>query len=79
MRVDEFDFELPPERIALRPVKPRDASRLLVVRPYGLDDRLVRELPSLLGAGDILVFNDTKVLAAALKGERQGAREGDRN
>ena len=71
MRVDEFDFELPPERIALRPVKPRDASRLLVVRQYGLDDHLVRELPSLLGPGDVLVFNDTKVLAAALKGERQ--------
>ena len=72
MRVDDFDFELPPDRVALRPVRPRDAARLLVVRPGGLEDRRVRELPSLLEPGDLLVFNDTKVVPAALTGERRG-------
>lgn len=73
MRTDLFDFDLPPERIALRPVSPRDAARLLVVRPGpGLDDRLVRDLPSFLRAGDQLVVNDTKVIAAQLTGRRLG-------
>ena len=61
MRVDDFDFELPPERIALRPARPRDAARLLVVRPHGaplpgevLEDRGVRDLPMLLEPGDAL-------------------------
>ena len=75
MRVDLFDFELPQERIALRPVEPRDASRLLVVRPgETLDDRAVRDLPSLLAPGDLVVFNDTKVIPAQLRGMR---RRGD--
>lgn len=72
MRVDLFDFDLPEERIALRPASPRDEARLAVVRPgEGNDDRIVRDLPSLLKAGDVLVFNDTKVLPAQLKGVRR--------
>jgi len=72
MRVADFDFELPPDRIALRPASPRDAARLLVVRPESLADRIVRDLPQLLRAGDVLVFNDTKVIPAALAGHRIG-------
>jgi S-adenosylmethionine:tRNA ribosyltransferase-isomerase len=75
MRTDLFDFELPPERIALRPAVPRDAARLLVVRPGAtpeLEDRSVRDLPDLLETGDALVVNDTKVIAARLKGRRIG-------
>jgi S-adenosylmethionine:tRNA ribosyltransferase-isomerase len=75
MRTDLFDFELPPERIALRPVSPRDAARLLVVRPGGapeLDDCSVRDLPDLLRPGDALVVNDTKVIPARLRGRRIG-------
>ncbi|RUW35099.1 MULTISPECIES: tRNA preQ1(34) S-adenosylmethionine ribosyltransferase-isomerase QueA [unclassified Mesorhizobium] len=72
MRVDLFDFELPEARIALRPAEPRDSARMLVVRPgQGLDDRIVRDLPSLLKDGDVLVFNDTKVIPAQLKGIRK--------
>ena len=70
MRVDLFDFELPDERIALKPVSPRDAARLLVVRPPGLADWSVRDLPGLLKPGDALVFNDTRVIPAALAGLR---------
>ena len=75
MRVDLFDFDLPEERIALRPANPRDAAKLLVVRPQGMfEDRVVRDLPSLLDPGDLLVFNDTKVIPAQLAGIR---RRGD--
>lgn len=73
MRVDMFDFELPNERIALRPARPRDAARMLVVRPDGpvnLGDHGVRDLPNLLSPGDALVFNDTKVIPAQLEGKR---------
>ena len=107
MRTDLFDFDLPDDRIALQPVSPRDAARLLVVRPARrvfdrtwarkegiaehptsgvpppltpphqgeghppeLDDRLFRDLPDLLRPGDALVFNDTRVIRAALTGER---------
>ncbi|MBV8837021.1 MAG: tRNA preQ1(34) S-adenosylmethionine ribosyltransferase-isomerase QueA [Alphaproteobacteria bacterium] len=72
MRTDLFDFVLPPERIALRPARPRDAARLLVVRPEKLEDRLVRDLPELLAPGDQLVVNDTRVIAASLSGRRIG-------
>ena len=73
MRTSLFDFNLPPDRIALRPASPRDAARLLVVRPGGvLADRGVRDLPELLRAGDALVVNDTKVIPARLKGRRIG-------
>jgi S-adenosylmethionine:tRNA ribosyltransferase-isomerase len=73
MRTDLFDFDLPSDRIAIRPVVPRDAARLLVVRPGGaLEDSLVRDLPDLLNPGDALVINDTKVIAARLVGRRLG-------
>ncbi len=72
MRVADFDFELPEERIALRPANPRDAAKLLVVRPDALCDHIVRELPGLLEAGDVLIFNKTKVIPAALTGQRIG-------
>lgn len=72
MRVSDFDFDLPAERIALRPASPRDTSKLLVVRPAGREDRVFRELPDLLRAGDVLVFNNTRVIPAALSGHRIG-------
>ena len=71
MRVCDFDFELPPERIALRPMVPREAAKLLVVGA-GLRDLTVADLPTQLRAGDVLVFNDTRVIAAALAGVRLG-------
>ena len=77
MRVDLFDFDLPPENIALRPARPRDAARLLVVPGEGpFADRVVRELPEQLRAGDVLVFNDTRVIPAQLEGRRGAARIG---
>ncbi len=77
MKVDLFDFELPPERIALRPARPRDAARMLVVPKEGpFEDRGVRDLPNLLRADDILVFNDTRVIPAQLEGRRGQARIG---
>jgi len=77
MRVDLFDFDLPQENIALRPAKPRDAARMLVVRgPQELEDSHVRDLPGLLTAGDVLVFNDTRVIPAQLEGLRGEARIG---
>jgi S-adenosylmethionine:tRNA ribosyltransferase-isomerase len=73
MRTDLFDFTLPPERIALRPVRPRDAARLLVVRPdRAPEDRIVCDLPDLLAPGDQLVVNDTRVIPARLAGRRIG-------
>ncbi|MFQ5347841.1 MAG: tRNA preQ1(34) S-adenosylmethionine ribosyltransferase-isomerase QueA [Rhodothalassiaceae bacterium] len=74
MEIADFDFDLPPQRIALRPVRPRDAARLLVVRPEGVEDRHVRDLPELLRPGDILVTNDTRVIPARLSGRRGAAR-----
>lgn len=77
MRVDLFDFELPPERIALRPVVPRDAARMLCVDgARGLSDMSVRDLPSLLRKGDCLIFNDTRVIPAQLQGRRGEASIG---
>jgi S-adenosylmethionine:tRNA ribosyltransferase-isomerase len=76
MRVDLFDFDLPPERIALRPVSPRDAARMLVVKSGLIDDAVIRDLPSQLRAGDCLVFNDTRVIPAQLEGRRGEARIG---
>ncbi len=73
MRVDAFDFELPPENIALRPAVPRESARLLLVKPgEALADHTVGALPDLLEPGDVLVFNDTKVIPAALEGVRWG-------
>ncbi|HEY8277276.1 MAG TPA: tRNA preQ1(34) S-adenosylmethionine ribosyltransferase-isomerase QueA [Methyloceanibacter sp.] len=77
MRVDEFDYDLPEQLIALRPASPRDASRLLVVEPGAearFVDRMISDLPGLLSPGDALIFNDTRVIPAELKGTRQ--REG---
>jgi len=76
MRVDLFDFDLPPERIALRPARPRDSARLLLVDGQRLADRLVLDLPDLLCPGDVLVFNDTRVIPAQLEGRRGRARIG---
>jgi S-adenosylmethionine:tRNA ribosyltransferase-isomerase len=73
MRTDLFDFELPPERIALRPARPRDSARMLVVEPgTALRDQSVTDLPLLLRPGDQLVVNDTKVIPAQLGGRRIG-------
>jgi S-adenosylmethionine:tRNA ribosyltransferase-isomerase len=75
MRTELFDFALPDDRIALRPVSPRDAARLLVVHPgaaTAFEDRTVRYLPALLRAGDAVVVNDTKVIPASLHGRRIG-------
>jgi len=75
MRTDLFDFALPQDRIALRPASPRDAARLLAVRPGAaveFEDRTMRDLPSLLRPGDTLVVNDTKVFPANLHGRRLG-------
>jgi S-adenosylmethionine:tRNA ribosyltransferase-isomerase len=78
--VDLFDFDLPSERIALRPAAPRDAARMLVLDGAGTGgatrDRLVRDLPSELRRGDLLVFNDTRVIPAQLEGLRGRARIG---
>lgn len=71
MRVDAFDFVLPPERIALRPARPRDSARLLHVGGDGqFGDHGVMALPRLLRSGDCLVFNDTRVIPAQLEGRR---------
>jgi S-adenosylmethionine:tRNA ribosyltransferase-isomerase len=76
VRVDLFDFDLPPDQIALRPVSPRDSARLLVVEGERMRDRRVSELPSLLRPSDILVFNNTRVIPAQLEGRRGEARIG---
>jgi S-adenosylmethionine:tRNA ribosyltransferase-isomerase len=76
MRVDLFDFILPPENIALRPVSPRDSARMLCADGGGLSDSHVCDLPGLLRAGDCLVFNDTKVIPAQLTGKRGDATIG---
>jgi len=76
MRVDLFDFDLPTDRIALRPARPRDSARLLLVEGNAITDRQVSELPDLLRPGDVLVFNDTKVIPAQLEGRRGEASIG---
>ena len=80
MRIDRFDFDLPPERIALRPAAPRDAARLLVVRPGAtpeFTDAGVRDLREFLRPGDALVVNESKVIAARLRGRRIGRGEAE--
>ncbi|MEO9338941.1 tRNA preQ1(34) S-adenosylmethionine ribosyltransferase-isomerase QueA [Mesorhizobium sp. SB112] len=74
MRVDLFDFDLPEENIALRPASPRDSARLLLVQHGKREDLRVFDLPDLLEPGDVMVFNDTKVIPAQLNGVR---RRGD--
>jgi len=78
MRVTDFDFDLPNDRIALHPAEPRDSARLLVVDPvHGMADRHIPDLLWLLKPGDVLVVNDTRVLPAELRGMR--IREGNRS
>jgi S-adenosylmethionine:tRNA ribosyltransferase-isomerase len=74
MRTELFDFDLPPRLIAQRPAAPRDAARLLVVGRDGEADRQIADLPALLEPGDLLVFNDTRVIPARLQGWRGAAR-----
>ena len=74
MQVDLFDFFLPPERIAVRPISPRDSARLFEIGPKALNGHLVRDLPAMLSPGDVLVLNDTRVLPARLTGRRGDAR-----
>ena len=76
MNVDLFDFDLPPENIALRPAAPRDSARMLVLEGDQTHDRGVADLPAALRAGDLLVFNDTRVIPAQLEGVRGQARIG---
>ena len=76
MDVAHFDFELPPERIALRPARPRDSARLLLVEGSEIADRAMLDLPAILRPDDVLVFNDTKVIPAQLEGQRGAASVG---
>jgi S-adenosylmethionine:tRNA ribosyltransferase-isomerase len=76
MRVADFDFDLPAERIALRPARPRDSARLLVVDGAAISDRKIVDLPQFLNPGDVVVFNDTKVIPAQLEGRRGQAQIG---
>ena len=76
MRVDLFDFDLPPDHIALRPARPRDSARLLAVQGSEISDHQVLDLPRLLRPGDVLVFNVTKVIPAQLEGKRGDASIG---
>lgn len=70
LRTEEFDYDLPERLIAQAPARPRDAARMLVVRPEGPEDRGVADLPALLDPGDLLVVNDTRVIPARLRGRR---------
>jgi S-adenosylmethionine:tRNA ribosyltransferase-isomerase len=74
MDVDLFDFELPPEAIALRPARPRDSARLLHLNDAGLHDKVIGDLPDLLRHGDLLIFNNTRVLPLQLEARRGAAR-----
>jgi len=70
LRLGDFDFDLPPRLVARHPASPRDSARLLRVSAAGIEDRLVRDLPTMLRPGDLMVFNDTKVIPAQLAGMR---------
>jgi S-adenosylmethionine:tRNA ribosyltransferase-isomerase len=76
VNVDLFDFDLPAERIALRPASPRDSARMLVLADGATRDASVADLPAMLRAGDLLVFNDTRVIPAQLEGMRGEAKIG---
>ncbi len=76
MKLELFDFDLPEDRIALRPASPRDSARMLVLDGAATADRRVSDLPDCLRSGDILVFNDTRVIPAQLEGRRGEARIG---
>ncbi len=74
LRLDDYNFILPEHLIAQAPTRPRDASRMLVVRQVGVEDRGVRDLPAMLGPGDVMVVNDTRVIPARLHARRGQAR-----
>ena len=76
MQVADFDFDLPTDRIALRPARPRDSARMLLVDGDSIADRTMLDLPDLLRPDDVLVFNDTKVIPAQLEGKRGDANIG---
>lgn len=79
MRIEDFDYTLPEELIALRPARPRPASRLLVAGPATLADSTVGRLGDWLRADDLLVLNDTRVIPARIAGNRRrSAGEGSR-
>ena len=73
MRTDDFDYVLPPEMIAQRPAEPRDSSRLMILPRTGgsIEHHTFENLPDLLQPGDLLVFNDTRVIPARLRGTKQ--------
>jgi S-adenosylmethionine:tRNA ribosyltransferase-isomerase len=71
MKLSDFDFHLPEDRIALRPAEPRDAARMLVIEGERLSDRLVSDLVDYIRPGDAVVFNDTRVIPARLNGVRE--------
>jgi S-adenosylmethionine:tRNA ribosyltransferase-isomerase len=79
MRVELFDFDLPTNRIALRPARPRDSARLLTVDGTSSADHVFSELPALLRPGDVLVFNDTRVIPAQLEGRRAACADRPRS
>ena len=70
MKLSDFDYELPPEAIADAPARPRDSARLLDLDGTTIHDRIIRDLPSLLRPGDLLVVNNTRVIPARLAGRR---------
>ncbi|TAN67604.1 MAG: tRNA preQ1(34) S-adenosylmethionine ribosyltransferase-isomerase QueA, partial [Magnetospirillum sp.] len=70
MRVDDFDFDLPRDLIAERPAEPRGSARMLRVSGDGMADLRVADLARLLKPGDVMVFNDTRVIPARLVGKR---------
>ncbi|MBT7581600.1 MAG: tRNA preQ1(34) S-adenosylmethionine ribosyltransferase-isomerase QueA, partial [Kordiimonadaceae bacterium] len=74
MKVDQFDFELPKELIAIRPAASRDGARLLVVGGQNLEDKTVTDLADFLNLGDLMIFNDTRVIPARLSGKRRDAK-----
>ena len=76
MKTADFDFDLPEDRIALRPAEPRDSARLLVVKDGALSDHVISDLPDFLRPGDALVFNDTRVIPARLSGVRERPNPG---
>jgi S-adenosylmethionine:tRNA ribosyltransferase-isomerase len=76
LTLSDFDYHLPPDRIAHEPARPRDSARMLHVQRDGLAHRLIRDLPSLLRPGDVLVANDTRVFPAQLQALRGAARIG---
>src|SRR5258708_37141394 len=75
-RIGDFDFDVPLDRVAERPARPRDTARLLHVNHDGWADRMIRDLPALLRSGDVLVVNDTRVIPAQLTARRGDARIG---